>query len=65
VTFSGAGSEWTFAPPVAPALRLLATGRPVALSDLAAESDLTLGQAAEVVTALVNGQAVAVVGGST
>lgn len=65
VTFSGAGSEWTFAPPVAPALRLLATGGPVALSDLAAESDLPLGQAAEVVTALVNGQAVAVVGGST
>lgn len=65
VTFSGAGSEWTFAPPVAPALRLLATGRPVALSVLAAESGLALGQAAEVVTVLVNGQAVAVVGGST
>ncbi|MFI8353873.1 JmjC domain-containing protein [Streptomyces cyaneofuscatus] len=65
VTFSGAGSAWTFALPVAPALRLLAAGRPVTLTDLAAESDLTLGQAAEVVTALVKGQAVAVVGGTT
>ncbi|MBT2397482.1 JmjC domain-containing protein [Streptomyces sp. ISL-100] len=64
VTFAGAGSEWTFALPVAQALRLLATGRPITLADLAAESELTLGQAAEIVTALVTGQAVAVVGGS-
>ncbi|MGK5532088.1 cupin domain-containing protein [Streptomyces sp. URMC 129] len=65
VMFAGAGNEWTFALPVAPALRLLAEGGLVTLADLAAESDLTLGQAAEVVTALVSGQAVAVVGGST
>lgn len=65
VTFSGAGSAWTFTLPVAPALRLLATGRPVTLTDLAAESDLTLGQAAGVVSALVDGEAVAIVGGST
>ncbi|MFE1554364.1 JmjC domain-containing protein [Streptomyces sp. NPDC058734] len=65
VTFAGAGNEWTFAVAVAPLLRLLVGGRPVTLADLAAESHLTLGQAAEVVTALVTGQAAAVVGGST
>ncbi|MFK0259236.1 hypothetical protein [Streptomyces sp. NPDC090445] len=64
VTFAGAGNEWTFALPVAPALSLLADGGPVTLAEPAAASDLTLGQAAEVVTALVAGQAVAVVGGS-
>ncbi|MFB6561852.1 JmjC domain-containing protein [Streptomyces sp. NPDC056400] len=64
VTFSGAGSEWTFALPVAPVLRLLADGKPITLEALAVESGLTVGQAAEVVTALVTGQAVAVVGGS-
>ncbi|MET8030182.1 cupin domain-containing protein [Streptomyces avermitilis] len=64
VTFSGAGNEWTFALTVASALRLLADGKPITLGALAVESGLTVGQAAEVVTALVMGQAVAVVGGS-
>ncbi|MBO0653575.1 cupin-like domain-containing protein [Streptomyces triculaminicus] len=64
VTFSGAGNEWTFALPVAPALRLLADGKPITLEVLAVESGLSVGQTAEVVTALVMGQAVAVVGGS-
>ncbi|MER7112431.1 cupin domain-containing protein [Streptomyces sp. NPDC000229] len=64
VTFSGAGNEWTFALPVAPVLHLLTDGKPIALGDLANESGLTVGQAAEVVTTLVIGQAVAVVGGS-
>ncbi|OEJ21258.1 cupin [Streptomyces agglomeratus] len=64
VTLSGAGNEWTFALPVAPALRLLADGMPITLGALAVESGLSIGQAAEVITALVMGQAVAVVGGS-
>ncbi|MEW1636013.1 cupin domain-containing protein [Streptomyces sp. NPDC093801] len=64
VSFAGAGSEWTFALPVAPVLRLLADGPPATLADLAAESGLPLVQVAEVVSALVAGQAVAVVGGS-
>ncbi|MGW5394903.1 JmjC domain-containing protein [Streptomyces sp. NPDC003952] len=62
VTFSGAGREWTFARPAAPLLRRLADGQPVRLGDLAAESGLTVGQCAEVVTALVGGQAAAVIG---
>ncbi|MEU5068929.1 cupin domain-containing protein [Streptomyces virginiae] len=65
VTFAGAGNEWTFALPVAPLLCLLAGGPPATLADLAAASDLTLVQVAEVVSALVAGQAVAVVGGSS
>ncbi|MFJ9798035.1 JmjC domain-containing protein [Streptomyces sp. NPDC101145] len=65
VTLAGAGNEWTFARSVAPVLRLLAYGRPVTLAELASESGLTLGQAAEVVTTLVAGQAVAVVGDPT
>ncbi|MFD7026560.1 hypothetical protein ACFWAR_00800 [Streptomyces sp. NPDC059917] len=65
VTFAGAGNEWTFALPVAPVLRLLAGGPPATLADLAAESGLILVQVAEVVPALVAGQAVAVVGGSS
>jgi hypothetical protein len=64
VTFAGAGNAWTFALPVAPLLRLLACGRPVTLAELAAGSGLTLAQVAEVVSALVAGQAVAVLGGS-
>ncbi|MET9607242.1 cupin domain-containing protein [Streptomyces sp. NPDC006512] len=62
VTFSGAGREWTFGLPAAPLLRRLADGEPVTLGDLAAESGLTVGQSAEVVTALVGGQAAAVIG---
>ncbi|MDX3855731.1 cupin domain-containing protein [Streptomyces sp. AK02-01A] len=65
VTFAGAGNEWTFALPVAPILRLLAGGPPATLADLAAESDLTLVQVAEVISALVAGQAVAVIGDSS
>ncbi|MFD6878413.1 MULTISPECIES: hypothetical protein [unclassified Streptomyces] len=65
VTFAGAGNEWTFALPVAPLLRLLAGGPPATLADLAAASDLTLVQVAEAVSALVAGQAVVVVGGSS
>jgi hypothetical protein len=65
VTFAGAGNEWAFALSVAPLLRLLAGGRPATLADLAAESGLTLVQVSEVVSALVAGQAVAVVGGTS
>ncbi|QGV79700.1 JmjC domain-containing protein [Streptomyces ficellus] len=65
VTFAGAGNGWTFALPVAPVLRLLADGPPATLADLAAESGLTVVQVAEVVSALVAGQAVAVLGGSS
>ncbi|MCX4804954.1 MULTISPECIES: cupin domain-containing protein [unclassified Streptomyces] len=62
VTFSGAGREWAFALPAGPLLRRLAGGQPVTLGDLAAESGLTVGQSAEVVSALVGGQAAAVIG---
>ncbi|WP_236241969.1 JmjC domain-containing protein [Streptomyces sp. CC228A] len=62
VTFSGSGNEWTFARPVAPVLRLLADGEAITLDALTAESGLTIEQTAEVVTILVLGQAVAVVG---
>ncbi|WP_328969399.1 cupin domain-containing protein [Streptomyces sp. NBC_00239] len=62
VTFSGAGREWTFALPAAPLLHRLAGGQPVTLGDLAAASGLTVAQSAEVVSALVGGQAAAVIG---
>ncbi|MEU7600264.1 hypothetical protein [Streptomyces sp. NPDC041003] len=49
---------------MAPLLHLLAEGRPVTLAALAQHSGLTVDQAAEVMTALVVGQAAAVVGSS-
>ncbi|MFI1060568.1 JmjC domain-containing protein [Streptomyces spororaveus] len=64
VTLAGAGKEFAFALPVAPLLRLLAEGAPVTLAALAQHSGLTVDQAAEVMTALVAGQAAAVVGSS-
>ncbi|AWZ03617.1 MULTISPECIES: cupin domain-containing protein [unclassified Streptomyces] len=62
VTFSGAGREWTFALRAAPLLHRLAGGPPVTLGDLAAASGLTVAQSAEIVSALVGGQAAAVIG---
>lgn len=64
VTLAGAGKEFAFALPVAPLLHLLAEGGPVTLAVLAQHSGLTVDQAAQVMTALVAGQAAAVVGSS-
>lgn len=64
VTLAGAGREFTFALAAGPLVRLLAEGAPVTLGDLAQRSNLTVKQAAGVVTALVTGQAAAVVGGN-
>ncbi len=62
VTFSGAGREWTFALPAAALLHHLAGGSPITLGDLAAASGLTVAQSAEIVSALVGGQAATVIG---
>lgn len=64
VTLAGAGKEFAFALPVAPLLHLLAEGGPVTLAVLAQHSGLTVDQAAQAMTALVAGQAAAVVGSS-
>ncbi|MDH6704811.1 hypothetical protein P3T27_001514 [Kitasatospora sp. MAA19] len=62
VRFTAGGEEWTFAAKAEPMLALLADGEPHRLADLAQAAHITLGQAAAVVTELVDGQAAAVGG---
>ncbi|MFJ4191509.1 cupin domain-containing protein [Kitasatospora sp. NPDC089509] len=62
VRLTAGGEEWTFAAKAEPMLALLADGKPHRLADLAQAADITLGQAAGVVTELVNGQAAAIGG---
>ncbi|MFE5738392.1 JmjC domain-containing protein [Streptomyces celluloflavus] len=62
VTFSAAGTAWDFADAAAPALRLLLRGRSATLGDLADCAGLEVKDAAALVSVLIEGQAVAVVG---
>ncbi|MGW2086868.1 JmjC domain-containing protein [Streptomyces sp. NPDC001880] len=62
VTFSAAGTAWDFAASAAPALRELLLGRPATLGDLADSAGLEVKDVAALVSALIEGQAVAVVG---
>ncbi|MER5851661.1 cupin domain-containing protein [Streptomyces sp. NPDC002012] len=62
VTFSAAGTAWDFAESAAPALGTLLTGQPNTLGNLADSAGLEVKDVAELVSALIEGQAVAVVG---
>lgn len=62
VTFSAAGTAWDFADSAAPILRRLLIGRSATLGDLADCSGLEVKDVAALVSVLVEGQAVAVVG---
>ncbi|GGV85044.1 hypothetical protein GCM10015535_31220 [Streptomyces gelaticus] len=62
VTFSAAGTAWDFADSAAPVLRTLCLGRPTALGDLAESAGLPVEDVAGLVSLLVEGQVVAVVG---
>ncbi|MFK0049524.1 cupin domain-containing protein [Streptomyces sp. NPDC090741] len=62
VTFSAAGTAWDFAESAGPVLRSLLLGRPTTLGDLAAAAGLEVKDVAELIWALIEGQAVAVVG---
>lgn len=62
VTFSAAGTAWDFADAAAPALRLLLLGQSATLGDLADCAGLEVKDVAALVSVLIEGQAVAVVG---
>ncbi|MBT2467071.1 cupin-like domain-containing protein [Streptomyces sp. ISL-66] len=62
VTFSAAGTAWDFTDAAAPALRLLLLGQAATLGDLAHCAGLEVKDVAALVSVLIEGQAVAVVG---
>ncbi|MFC9245189.1 JmjC domain-containing protein [Streptomyces sp. NPDC057136] len=62
VTFSAAGTAWDFSDSAAPALRRLLLGRPTTLGDLADSAGLNVKDVAALISVLIEGQAVAVVG---
>ncbi|WP_129308945.1 cupin domain-containing protein [Streptomyces sp. L2] len=62
VTFSAAGTAWDLSESAAPLLGALLTNQPATLGELADSAGLELKDVAELVTALIEGQAVAVVG---
>ncbi|MCX5611177.1 cupin domain-containing protein [Streptomyces sp. NBC_00047] len=62
VTFSAAGTAWDFAESAAPVLGTLLIGQPATLGTLAGSAGLEVKDVAELVSALIEGQAVAVVG---
>ncbi|MFI9365601.1 cupin domain-containing protein [Kitasatospora sp. NPDC053057] len=61
VTLSAAGTAWDFAERAAPALRILLTGDTASIGELADAAGLEVEDAAGILTALVQGQALAVV----
>ncbi|MER7668156.1 cupin domain-containing protein [Kitasatospora sp. NPDC096128] len=61
VTLSAAGTAWDFAERAAPALRILMTGDIASIGELADAAGLEVKDAAGVLTALVQGQALAIV----
>ncbi|MET8626572.1 cupin domain-containing protein [Kitasatospora sp. NPDC004669] len=63
VRLTAGGEEWTFAARVEPLLALLGEGGSHRLADLAQAAGITTGQAASIVTELVDGQ-VATIGGA-
>ncbi|WP_328764274.1 JmjC domain-containing protein [Streptomyces sp. NBC_00272] len=62
VTFSAAGTAWDFAESAAPVLRTLLTGQPTTLGEMAHSAGLEIKDVADLVSALIEGHAVAVVG---
>ncbi|AYV30768.1 Cupin superfamily protein [Streptomyces sp. ADI95-16] len=62
VTFSAAGTAWDFAESAAPVLGTLLTGQPTTLGEMAGSAGLEIKDVAELVSALIEGHAVAVVG---
>ena len=62
VTFSAAGTAWDFARSAAPVLGALLTNRPATLGELADSAGLDVRDVAELVSVLIDGHAVAVVG---
>ncbi|MFE0578636.1 cupin domain-containing protein [Streptomyces sp. NPDC058874] len=62
VTFSAAGTAWDFAESAAPVLGTLLTGQPTTLGALADSAGLEVKDVAELAWALIEGQALAVVG---
>ncbi|MGW2328974.1 cupin domain-containing protein [Streptomyces sp. NPDC001700] len=62
VTFSAAGTAWDFAESAAPALGALLANRPTTLGELADSAGLEVLDIAELISVLVEGHAVAVVG---
>ncbi|MEV6728127.1 cupin domain-containing protein [Streptomyces sp. NPDC051364] len=62
VTFSAAGTAWDFAESAAPVLGTLLTGQPTTLGEMADSAGLEIKDVAELVSALIEGHAVAVVG---
>lgn len=61
VTFSAAGTAWDFAESAAPVLGTLLTGQPTTLGEMADSAGLEIKDVAELVSALIEGHAVAVV----
>ncbi|MFE2374271.1 cupin domain-containing protein [Streptomyces sp. NPDC059398] len=61
VTFAAAGTAWDFAEAVAPALGTLLTNQPTTLGEMADSAGLRVKDVAEMVSALIDGHAVAVV----
>ncbi|MCX4591227.1 cupin domain-containing protein [Streptomyces sp. NBC_01549] len=62
VTFSAAGTAWDFAESATPVLGTLLTGQPTTLGEMADSAGLEIKDVAELVSALIEGHAVAVVG---
>ncbi|MER8060993.1 MULTISPECIES: JmjC domain-containing protein [unclassified Streptomyces] len=62
VTFSAAGTAWDFAESAAPALGTLLTNQPTTLGELADSAGLEVEEVAELVSVLIGGHTVAVVG---
>lgn len=62
VTFSAAGTAWDFAESAEPVLGTLLTGQPTTLGEMADSAGLEIKDVAELVSALIEGHAVAVVG---
>lgn len=62
VTLAAAGTAWDFARQATPVLRTLLGGAPWTLAELAALAGLEIKDVTEVVNALIEGQAAAVVG---
>ncbi|MFJ1931600.1 cupin domain-containing protein [Kitasatospora sp. NPDC086801] len=61
VTLSAAGTAWDFAERAVPALQILLTGDTASIGDLADAAGLEAKEVADVLTALIRGQALAVV----
>ncbi|MFJ2626820.1 hypothetical protein ACIO6T_26200 [Streptomyces sp. NPDC087532] len=62
VVLTAGGESWTFTAPALPLLKRLADRSEHRLADLVSDTELTLGQAAAVISELLNGQVASVRG---